>query len=52
MSKNSFSRYIWLIDLINRRGYIKMAEINEAWKRFTLNDEHKDLPAICSATKL
>lgn len=44
MSKNSFSRYIWLIDLINRRGYIKMAEINEAWKRCTLNDEHKDLP--------
>lgn len=44
MAKNSFSRYIWLIDLINRRGYIKMAEINEAWLRCTLNDEHKDLP--------
>ena len=44
MAKNSFSRYIWLIDLINRRGYIKMAEINEAWLRCTLNDEHKDMP--------
>lgn len=44
MSKNSFSRYIWLIDLINRRGYIKMEEINEAWKRCSLNEELKDLP--------
>ena len=44
MAKNSFSRYIWLIDLINRRGYIKMSEINEAWLRCTLNDEHKDMP--------
>ena len=44
MAKNSFSRYIWLIDLINRRGYIKMAEINEAWLRCSLNEEHKDMP--------
>lgn len=44
MSKNSFSRYIWLIDLINRRGYIKMADINEAWLRCSLNEEHKDMP--------
>lgn len=44
MAKNSFSRYIWLIDLINRRGYVKMSEINEAWLRCTLNDEHKDMP--------
>ena len=30
MAKNSFSRYIWLIDLLNRRGYVKMEQINEA----------------------
>ena len=44
MAKNSFSRYIWLIDLINRRGYIKMSEINEAWRRSMLNDTHDDMP--------
>ena len=44
MAKNSFSRYIWLIDLINRRGYIKMSEINEAWRRSVLNDTHDDMP--------
>ena len=42
MSKNSFSRYIWLIDLINRRGYIKMSEISDAWQRCSLNDKHQD----------
>ena len=30
MAKNSFSRYIWLIDQLNRRGYVKMEQINEA----------------------
>ncbi len=44
MAKNSFNRYIWLIDLINRRGYIKMADINEAWLRCSLNEEHKNMP--------
>ena len=44
MAKNSFSRYIWLIDLINRRGYIKMSEINEAWRKSILNDTHDDMP--------
>ena len=44
MAKNSFSRYIWLIDLINRRGYIKMNEINEAWRKSILNDTHDDMP--------
>ena len=44
MAKNSFSRYIWLIDLINRRGYIKLSEINEAWRKSILNDTHDDMP--------
>ena len=44
MAKNSFSRYIWLIDLINRRGFIKLSEINEAWRKSILNDTHDDMP--------
>lgn len=44
MAKNSFSRYIWLIDLINRRGYVKLSEINEAWRKSILNDTHDDMP--------
>ena len=44
MAKNSFSRYIWLIDLINRHGYMKLSQINDAWRRSTLNDTHEDMP--------
>ena len=44
MAKNSFSRYIWLIDLLNRRGYAKMEQINEAWRNSALNDTHEDMP--------
>lgn len=44
MAKNSFSRYIWLIDLLNRRGYVKMDQINEAWRKSALNETHEDMP--------
>ena len=44
MAKNSFSRYIWLIDLLNRRGYAKMDQINEAWRNSALNETHEDMP--------
>lgn len=44
MAKNSFSRYIWLIDLLNRRGYAKMEQINEAWRNSALNETHEDMP--------
>lgn len=44
MAKNSFSRYIWLIDLLNRRGYVKMEQINEAWRNSALNETHEDMP--------
>ena len=40
MAKNYFNRYVWLIDLINRHGYITMPEINNAWQRSSLNDDH------------
>ena len=44
MAKNSFSRYIWLIDLLNRRGFVKMEQINEAWRNSALNETHEDMP--------
>ena len=33
MSKDLFSRYIWLIDTIKRYGSITREELNERWKR-------------------
>lgn len=38
MAKNFFKRYIWLVDLINRRKYVSFKEINEAWMRSPLNE--------------
>lgn len=38
MAKNFFKRYIWLVDLINRRKYVPFKEINEAWMRSPLNE--------------
>ena len=38
MAKNFFKRYIWLVDLINRRKYVSFKDINEAWMRSPLNE--------------
>lgn len=38
MAKNFFKRYIWLVDLINRRKYESFKEISEAWMRSPLNE--------------
>lgn len=38
MAKDLFKRYIWLVDLINRSGYITFREINEKWSRSSLFD--------------
>ena len=37
MAKNYFDRYIWLVDLINRSGYIKFEDISRAWAHSALN---------------
>ena len=37
MARNYFNRYIWLIDLIQRSGYISFEEIDRAWQRSSLN---------------
>lgn len=44
MAKNYFSRYVWLIDLINRRRYITLPEINRAWRQSSLNEGGQDIP--------
>lgn len=41
---NLFNRYVWLADLIYRRGKITFEEINEYWQRSLLNHEGEDLP--------
>lgn len=43
MAKTFLKRYIWLIDLINRKGYISFREISDAWRRSPLNDTGEPL---------
>ncbi|MGM9739906.1 MAG: helix-turn-helix transcriptional regulator [Candidatus Cryptobacteroides sp.] len=43
MAKNFFKRYIWLIDLLSRRGYISLKEISDEWRKSPLNDTHEPL---------
>ncbi len=43
MAKNYFKRYIWLVDLINRRKYVSFKEISEAWQRSPLNETGEPL---------
>ncbi len=43
MAKNFFKRYIWLIDLINRRKYVSFKEISDAWRRSPLNETGEPL---------
>lgn len=38
MAKGFFNRYVWLIDTIHRRGYITFREIDDEWRRSSLND--------------
>ena len=37
MASNFFSRYMWLIDTIQRRGYITFDELNKDWRRSSIN---------------
>ena len=43
MSKSFFKRYIWLVDLLSRRGYISLKEISDEWQKSPLNDTHAPL---------
>ena len=43
MAKSFFKRYIWLVDLLSRRGYISLKEISDEWQKSPLNDTHAPL---------
>ncbi|WP_436412289.1 helix-turn-helix transcriptional regulator [Petrimonas sp.] len=41
---NLFNRYVWLVDIIYRRKRITFEEINEYWRRSSLNFSGEDIP--------
>lgn len=43
MAKDSFKRYIWILDTIQRYGRITLKELKAKWERSSLNDEGKPL---------
>ena len=43
MAKDSFRRYIWMLDTIQRHGRITLAALKEEWRRSSVNDENKEL---------
>ena len=43
-TSNLFNRYVWLVDIIYRRGNITFEEINECWQRASLNLDGEDIP--------
>lgn len=44
MAVNTFRRYIWLIDYLDRRGYATYEDICNAWFRSSVNEEGEELP--------
>ena len=45
MAKNYFKSYIWLLETLQSRGPLTLAQIRELWRCSSVNDEGKDLPA-------
>ena len=43
MAKNYFKSYIWLLETLQTRGRLTLAEIKTLWMRSSVNDEHKEL---------
>ena len=43
MAKNYFKSYIWLLETLQSRGPLTLAEIKDLWMRSSINDEGKDL---------
>ena len=41
MAKDYFKRYVWLINLIGRYGYLSKREIDDCWYASPLNEEHE-----------
>lgn len=43
-ASNLFNRYVWLVDIIYRKGRVTFEEINECWRRASLNFNGEDIP--------
>ena len=43
MAKNYFKSYIWLLETLQSRGPLTLAEIKDLWMRSSINDEGKEL---------
>ena len=43
MAKNYFKSYIWLLETLQSRGPLTLAEIKSLWMRSSVNDEGKEL---------
>jgi predicted DNA-binding transcriptional regulator YafY len=44
MAIDTLRRYIWLLDIIEKYGYIEFETIQEEWMQSTLNDYRENLP--------
>ena len=38
MARDLISRYIWIVDTLNRYGHLTRADINRLWMRSALSD--------------
>ncbi len=45
MAKNYFKSYIWLLETLQSRGPLTLAQIRQLWRRSSVNDLGSDLPA-------
>lgn len=45
MAKNYFKSYIWLLETLQSRGALTLAQIRDLWKRSSVNETGNELPA-------
>ena len=45
MAKNYFKSYIWLLETLQSRGPLTLAQIRQLWRRSSVNELGSDLPA-------
>ena len=45
MAKNYFKSYIWLLETLQSRGSLTLAQIRQLWRRSSVNELGSDLPA-------
>ena len=45
MANNYFKSYIWLLETLQSRGPLTLAQIRQLWKRSSVNELGSELPA-------